>query len=548
VRKLTREKNRLAKSLLAAGLAIIVAVAAITVYLVVFRPDTEPASEPNPWTKSTDEAGGTYPFPDGREITVPPNAVDGKAALVVSPATPVAANESAPFVGVRSGAVVFDVSLVQGGEEIQPLEPLTITIPLEGDLLPEGVDPSLALLYTELAEGQYWYMPSTVESGVLTGELYHLSPKYVAYLNETEFLKKYPLSEGYVDQENCDSKVETAGVEVEFGPATTGWSNDDEDSPLGACLSVDDDGNINVGVANWLNYIVSVTASDGVELAASSGGLDEETVKYFAGLIYPGELDAFVGVEGVLEATIPVDSLPARLDIEANGVTFLAKVGLVALGAILDVFTGGMGTQVLRTVLEAVEVISCIQDAFDIALDPADLSFFKVVDLLVSECAELIAQEVGYDMGWGLFGRWLGAVRLVVDVIQLVLTGLEGLRAHALGGMTIEVVSLAPDCISEWEANELFLRALAERGDSSVDLDNLNEEIEYQLENYPLEIVCTDDWATASLTAGGDGIHLYKWNGSSWEILGWGSYWHGDHPDLCADPAMPRAVFDRLYC
>lgn len=540
-----KKQGRLWKVLLAVGLAIILAAAA---YLVFFRPDTEPASEPNPWTKSTDETGGTYTFPDGREITVPPNAVDGKAALKVSPAAQVAADEPAPFAGVRSGAVAFDVSLVQNGEEIQPLEPLTITIPLEGDLLPEGADPNLALLYTELAEGQYWYMPSTVEGAVLTGELYHLSPKYVAYLNKTEFSKRYPLSEGRVDQENCDSKVETAGVEVEFGPATTGWSNDDEDSPLGACLLVDDDGNLNVGVANWLYYIVLVDASDGVELAVSNGGADEELVKYFADLIYPGELDAFIGVDGVLEATIPLDSLPARIEIEANGVTFLSQVGLFALEAILDIFTGGVGSQVLRTVLEAVNVISCIQDAFDVALEPENLNFFKIVELLVSECAGLIAEAVGFDTGWGLFGRWLGALRIVVDVIQLVLTGLEGLQAQSLDGMTIEVVSLAPDCISEWEANELFLRALAERGDSSVDLDNLNEEIEYQLENYPLEIVCTDDWATANLTAGGDGIHLYKWNGSNWEILGWGSYWSGDHPDLCADPAMPQAVFDRLYC
>ena len=522
-----------------AGLA---AIALAVAGYVFFKPDTQPTSD-DPWSVSTDAAGGTYTFPDGREITVRPDTVDKETTLKVGRATQVAADQPAPFSDVRTGAVMFDVSLVQNGEEIQPFEPLDITIPLEGDLLPEGSDPNTALLYTELAENQYWYMPARVENKVLVGELYHLSPKYVAYLNEAEFLKKYPLGDGYAKPEDCQDKVETSAGEVEFGPATSGWSNDDS-SPIGACLVVDEDGNLSLGVANWLHYIVSVDTSDGMELAATSGGVDEELVKYFADLIYPGELDAFIGIDGYLEATIPIDSLPARMDIKANANTYLAQVGLFALGAVLDIFTGGAGTQAVRAVLEIVDVVSCIQDAFDISVAPEDLTFIKVVDLLVSQCTVIIAEAIGYDMGWGLFGRWFSAVRLVVDGIRLLVTGFEGLKAQFMGDVTVEVVQVVPDCLPHDEF-ESVVREWIDAGNSYIPPGD-----EIQITE---TIICQDGWAysgTAHLEDFGftDPAHTTMY----WADGEWTMYYLGGtgqepadlNPEYC-DP-YPPLIWERM--
>jgi len=539
-----KRRKRLWVSLIAVGLVIVLAVAG---YLIFFRSDTEPASEPNPWTKSVDETGGSFSFPNGLTIDVPQDAVSDDAALMATEAELVTDSESGPLAGLRSGAVTFDISLIQDGEEIQPLQPLRASIPLEGSFLPEGSEPAVPLLYSEVAENQTLLMPTKKNDTGLEIDLYHLSPKYLAYLNPTAFLEAFGLGEAEVTRpEDCKSKVEVSGVEVEL--TADGWSNDDEDSPIGACLSVDD-GELYLGVANWVSHILSVNTSDGLEFDVALDNVEEELVEFFAETIFPHNADAYVGRDGRLVAALSVDNLPATVALSADSTIFLSEVGWFGFKAAVTILTGGVGAVVLQQALQAIEVVSCIQTAFDLSDDELEnFNLLQAVNLLTSNCTEIILEAMGFNTGWGLFQRWFSAIGLVAEGIELVATGFENVRMQAIGTMTVEVSQVAPDCISEWEANELFLRALAERGDSSVDLDNLNEEIEYQLENYPLEIICTDDWATAKLTAGGDGIHLYKWNGSNWEILGWGSYWPGDHPDLCADPAMPQAVFDRLYC
>ena len=536
--------KRRTRILLAIVVTLALVVAGIGVYLH-FTSDSPPATEASdPWSYQIDAAGSIETTPEGVEITVPPDAVVGEATLTVTKVTQVAADQHAPFDGVRTGAVKFDISLIQDGVEIQPAEPLTIEIPLEGDLLPEGADPKSALLYTALPSSStgYWLMQTQVKKSVLTSTLSHLSPKYISFVDPQKYHDEFWPDGDTPGSEDCKTSLD----EVEL--VAEGWSNDEDDSPINACLTEDDD-TIHVGIINRVNYMLSVT-SDGMELETTQGTAEEELVMYFAGLLSSGSgVDGYVDQSGRLDASASVYDLPASLELQANADAFLAEAGWWALKVVVDVFTGGTGTEVLRLVIDGLGVVSCVQDALDTAT--GDIDVLQIVNLLTSMCTELIAKALGVDLGWGLFGKWVGWFKIaghIIDGIQLVATAFAGFTMQFSGTMTVTLDFKAPECLSEWEANELFIRGLAEQGDTSVDLNNIGEEIEYRLDNYPLEVVCSGDWATARLIGGGDGIHLYEWSGSNWEILGWGSSWSIDHSDLCGSDRIPNEVKDRLGC
>lgn len=490
---MTREKQRGRrwKPVLAVGLIVAVLVVAAFFY---FKPDSQPVSTSGDSSHEVSAKGGTFKFHDGIEITVPEGAVDDGTTLSVGKVSQLDETESAPFSGVRSGAVMFDVSLSKdGNDSIQPSEPLDITIPLAGQLLPEGANPSSALLYTANEAGNgFWYVPPPLddngvpllEEGVLHGKLYHLSPKYISYLDEDKFLKQFGLKNGDVVQpEDCHSKVETPAGEVEFGSANDGWSNDDESSPIFACLTADGDGVPHVGIANNANYVLSVASTEGVEIAESRDDFEEELTKLFSELVFPDDrIDAFLGRDGRLDVVTPTDSLPATVQLKADPNTFLAEIGGFAIKFVANIFTGGATSEVVRALLDTPDVISCLQTAFDMSDGEVEgFSLLDAVNLVSSRCTEEIANAVGYKAGfWDFLGRAFNVVAEGISGgLQTIATAFEGIRLQIINTMMVEVVRSAPECLTDEEFEEILRDEIT---DPRFDVWNASV------------AVCTDGW------------------------------------------------------
>jgi hypothetical protein len=439
--------------------AVVVAVGlAVAGYLVFVKPDSQPTTTSSDSSQEVGKDGGTFSFHDGIKIDVPEGAVEDGTTLSVGEVLPIDETGHAPFGGARTGAVSFDVSLSKGGnDDIQPNTPLDIIIPLEGDILPEGANPQSALLYTDNGNNGFWYMPppldengmAVLEEGVLHGKLYHLSPKYVSYLDEEKFLEEFGLADGGIaEPEDCLEATDNA----EFGPKE-GWSNTDPASPINACLSPDGDGT-HVGIVNRLNYILSVASTtDSEHLETSYGGIDEELVELFASTIFPNEnIDAFFGRDGRMDATFAPGDLPATIQLKADPNTFLSEIGLFAVKFVANIFTGGTASEVVRTLLEVPDVISCLQTTFDISEgDVEGFDLLDAVNYVSSRCVEEIAKAVGYEAGfWDFLGRVFNVVAEgVAGGLQTITTAFEGIRMQFVGTLSIEVQPVV-SYVGEW--------------------------------------------------------------------------------------------------
>jgi len=431
---------------------------AVAGYSIFVKPDNQPAATSSDSSHEVGVDGGTFTFHDGIKIDVPEGAVEDGTTLSVGEVLPIDESGHAPFGGARTGAVAFDISLSKdGNDDIQPNMPLDIIIPLEGDILPEGANPQSALLYTDNGNNGFWYMPppldengvAVLEEGVLHGKLYHLSPKYVSYLDEEKFLEEFGLADGGITEPE-DCLEETANAE--FGPKE-GWSNTDPASPINACLSTDGDGT-HVGIVNRLNYILSVASTtDSEHLETSYGGIDEELVELFASTIFPNEnIDAFFGRDGRMDATFAPNELPAMIQLKADPNTFLSEIGLFAVKFVANIFTGGSGNEIVRALLEVQDVISCLQTTFDISEgDIEGFSLLDAINYVSSRCVEEIAKAVGYEAGfWDFLGRVYGAVAdAVAGGLQTITTAFEGIRMQFVGTLSIEVLPVV-SYVGEW--------------------------------------------------------------------------------------------------
>jgi hypothetical protein len=440
-------------------LAVMAAAGLVLVYFIIVKPDSQPTSTSSDSSHEVGKDGGTFSFHDGIQIDVPAGAVEDGTVLSVGEVSPVDENGHAPFADMRTGAVAFDVSLSKdGNDDIQPSQPLDITIPLEGNLLPEGANPQSALLYSANGNDGFWYVPPPldesgimlpVEDGVLQGRMYHLSPKYVSYLDEAKFLEEFGLADGGIaEPEDCLEATDNA----EFGPKE-GWSNTDPASPINACLAEDGDGT-HVGIVNRLNYILSVASTtDSEHLETSYGGIDEELVELFAATIFPNDrIDAFFGRDGSMDATFAPSELPATIQLKADPNTFLSEIGLFAVKFVANIFTGGTASEVVRALFEVPEVVSCLQTTFDMSEgDVEGFDLLDAVNYVSSRCVGEIAKAVGYEAGfWDFLGRVFNVVAEgVAGGLQTITTAFEGIRMQFVGTLSIEILPVA-SYVGEW--------------------------------------------------------------------------------------------------
>lgn len=446
------------RTMIAAIVAIIIVGVGVAVYTGKLTLPGSGTAEGG--SETVTREGGTFTFPSGIVITVPPDAVGQETTLTVSDTSQQSESDAGPFQGLRSGGIAFDVSLVRGDQrDIQPQFPLEISIPLSGKLLPEGTNPSQALLYTANPLGGFLLVPATVnEQNVLKGWLTHLSPKYVSYVDENAFLKAFGVKgTDLARPQDCKSEVSTSSAgKVNIGGNTGGWSNDDKDTPIYACLAADGD-TVHLGIANRLNYILSVANTKGVELKTSKGNLDEEMAKAFAQTVFPNrKITGFVGRGGKIDATLK--NLPATVQLKADPNTFLAEAGWFALTFTVSVLIGEKSSALAQRVaalLDVPGVVSCLKSTLDISMGNAsDFGFWSAIDLVTSDCTGAIIEALGIrPLGWEVFGKWFDTIGSGLSGgWNTIRTALEGARMQFHGLMTVEVVQPAPpfSFVGEW--------------------------------------------------------------------------------------------------
>lgn len=546
-------------------LAVVVAVIGLVAgYLIFVKSDNLPVSSSGDSSHEVAADGGTFTFHDGIEIDVPEGAVEDGTTLSVGTVSHVATDGHAPFAGMRTGAVAFDVSLSKdGNENIQPALPLDIKLPLEGNLLPEGANPESALLYSANESGDgFWYMPppldeqgtpEKLEEGALYGRMYHLSPKYVSYLDEAKFLEEFGMVSGGIEQpEDCLEKVETSAGEVEFGPNSEGWSNTDPASPINACLAADGDGT-HVGIVNRVNYILSVASTtDSEHLETSYNDFEEEMVKTFASTIFPNaRIDTFFGREGRMDVTFAPEDLPATIQMKADPNTYLSEIGWFALKFLANVFTGGMASEAVQALLTVPDVISCLQTTFDIGEgDVEGFSLLDAINYVSSTCVQVIAEAVGYQPSfWDFLGRLFGVVvEGIAGGLQTIVTVAEGIRMQFIGTLTVEVMSVAPEC----PTSDVVEQTVRNDSPGYRDLSQVDAELGS----------CENGWALAFISASQvrDGVEyenqigitfLLHFKNGEWVIVMGGQDmdvrdFDYDGAPLCDQ--VPSTIKDGLWC
>lgn len=433
---------------LMACIAIIVALALVGAW--AYRADRLPwfdSGTTEGGAREVTENGGVFTFPNGMVITVPKGAVKGKATLRVGGSTQLGKDDNGPFKGLRTGGVAFDVSLSSGGQSnIQPRKPLGITIPLSGDLLPRGAQSSRALLYTAGPKGGFLLLQSKVEGGnVLKGMLPHLSPKYVAYVDDQALLNAFYPDRIEKNRGECKQEISVSGRKYKIGGASRGWSLKD-DSHIFACLSAGSEGYVRVGVTNRIEYMLSVAAHRDIRLAVSGGDATEQNVKNVARTLFGSDkVRGYLEHGGELVGSINTKDLPSTIELKGDISTFASEVTWNLLNLVVGVLVGekigGETAKVIGKLLQATDVVSCLKGALDdLSGNPSvwDVAMggLSCTGAIIGAMGELVSAWAAWRVVWVA-----DAFKTIFDTSK---TAFNGARLTLDGTMRIEVVEVAP--------------------------------------------------------------------------------------------------------
>jgi hypothetical protein len=415
------------------------------------------------------EDGGTHSFPNGIVITVPKGAVKKNTTLTVGGTSQQSNKDAGPLQGMRAGGILFDVSLSRDGKsDIQPLKPLEITIPLSGSLLPQGADPSRALLYTATSKG-FLLLPSKVEGeNVLKGLLLQLSPKYVTYVSDEELLDAFFPEKVESDRGKCAQEITVAGQKYRIGDKSRGWSLKD-DSPIFACLSMED-GSVRIGVANRIEYMLSVAATSNVRLAISRGNATEEANKMFASLIPNQKRRGFLGNGGELVGLIAVDKLPGTIDLQADPGTFLSesvvRVVTLAIGVLSGKGNLDENLKIFKELMDNVALVSCLEDAMAPLLGK-EVNLGSAVNTVTSCLGTLIEAMTKFvDVG-ALLGRALLVVDAIKGIFDTGVSAWNGIKLSVTNTLRVQVVKVPPppppfSFVGKWERYRALMEIRAD--------------------------------------------------------------------------------------
>jgi hypothetical protein len=374
--------------------------------------------------------GGTFTFPGVVVVSVPKGAVTSETTLRVTAPQALRTGEPGPLAGVRTSAVRIGVSLERG---VQPKVPLTLRLPHTGT--------GRALAYTP-GDGTYALLPSADDGRRVSVSLPHLSPKYVAYVDDQALLGSFFPKEVEKDRGRCAQETTVSGRKIRIGAASRGWSLKD-DSPVFACLSAGDGGHVRVGIANRVDYILSVAATGDVRLAVSRGDNEEEVVKYVSALLPFGHnVKAYLGRDGELVGSVAAQDLPATIELRGDFRTFAAESIVRLFGLAVGLLTGegnaGRTMETVGVLLGQGSLVSCVQNSM------APLSGNATLGQVVNAGAGCFGTLVGLLAGridvvralWRV--AWAGdALKAIADTVT---SSISGIRMQLRNTLRVEVI------------------------------------------------------------------------------------------------------------
>jgi hypothetical protein len=435
--------------------------------------------------------GGTFMFPSGLGVIVPKGAVDAETKLTASVPAALSKSDAGPFKGLRSAGVVFDVTLTQGDQQVQPKLPVELTIPMESgsSFRPSAAQTgSVPLAYTPSGEGGFLLLPAKLQDRkILRVTAAHLSPKYVAYVTDDALLESFFPETVKTDPAKCQQQVTASGEKIKFGNASRGWSLK-SDSAIFACLYPGKDGYVRVGVANRIDYILTVAATQNVRVVASRGNLEEEITKYVAGLLPGGEkIKAYLGRDAELVGSININDLPSTIEFQGDFRTFAAQSTIKVLGLAVGILTGDgnvdQNLKLLELAFKTQGLVSCVQDSIGPLTGSANLGQVASAGAgCFSPLFEAIAGQI--DLGKVLWRiPWMAdALKGIVDTA---ISSMNGVKLTLADTLRVEVVKVPPPCPTGASLHDALITGIKRALPGTGATDVWNTQV----------VACADGWA-----------------------------------------------------
>lgn len=375
---------------------------------------------------------GTYRLGD-LTIAVPAHAVAKDTKLVLSrPKKPMAA----PF-----GAANAQFDLGFAGD-VEPKEPLDVSIPLSGAQLPKGANYHNALLYTLSRDGNgVALVPSTIKDGTLHASLWHLSPKMLAYPTGEQLLAAAGIKQADAQSSpGCKTSVTVAAGKVVFTDASKGWDNK-KGSPIDACLS-SDNGTAKLTVTSNVDFMLDVATGGLLKLSGDAPSVEDHAIERITKAMFPdSRVNAYLPSDDSFNVSLPPASLPATVELRANHDTFLAQAAWNSLKFLVAVASAKSGDELVNTaddVLGLPDKLDCITSSLK-AVVTKQPSLKDVFDAIAGPCAGEILGAVQNVLAsesnifGAFFKRLIIPIQGVITAGQTLWTAFTGIRLQFVG-------------------------------------------------------------------------------------------------------------------
>ncbi len=417
-----------------------------------------------------------------------------------------------------SKAVRFDLSFEDG---IEPAEgkPLEVTIPLSGNMLPEGADPTQAMFYTRTTSGENRILvPSTVnEKGELRVSLAHLSEKEIIFLNNEELLnlvKDSDIAAGASTE--CLQEIENTN------DGYTLKVNSSDTTRALACLVANDNGQV-LQITNRANFIYSVTSSD-VKMASTEAlEADDTVVTTFASIIdsNSGSVDSYMVRESTIQGVLNPDNDSSVVTLTASASVGWSEVIWKALRLFVETSVGGIAATTIADVVLDGSVLPCITGALSSTERSDDFltQSTNMVKNILDSCAKAIINKTLEVVGENVFEstvealvKYLTGLGAILGLYDVISSAAAGLIDNFKGDVRVKA-EREYYCPTEEEfittANEIF------PGEKN-DIDPLG-----------YGVACENGWAAAMMIIGtGISITNYiiflHYENGEWRMATWG--------------------------
>lgn len=397
--------------------------------------------------------GGTFKL-DDVIVVVPEGAVQQDTKLSISEPVFISGDD-APL--GASKAVRFDLSFADG---VEPAEgkPLEVTIPLSGNMLPEGADPTQALFYTHTTSGENRILvPSTVnEKGELQVSLAHLSEKEIIFLNNEELLnliKNSDVATGASTE--CLQEIENTNDGY-----TLTVSSSDTNRAL-ACLVASDAGQV-LQITNRANFIYSVISSD-VKMASTEAlEANDTVVTTFASIIdsSSGSVDSYMVRESTIQGVLDPDNDSSVVTLTASASVGWSEVIWKALRLFVETTAGGMAATTIADIVLNGSVLPCITGALSGAERSDDFltQSTNMVKNVLDSCAKAIINktlevvgETAFESSVEALVNYLTGLGIILGLYDVISSAAAGLIDNLKGDVTVKA-EREYYCISDEEA------------------------------------------------------------------------------------------------